>query len=443
MSKRPFSFRAYTWQQFKKKKTALFSLYIILMLAITALFSPFIANHHPLYVKVNGQRLFPAFSQTFTNNQVDTLRSASGEFKVILYNQIDWRVAEIESIFWPPIAYSPNFTDKYNRDYVGPFSYQRIKQANGKMGKMPIYLRHWMGTDKMGRDVASILVHGSKVSLLVGLFAMLVAALIGIPLGAIAGYFGDFGITTSRIQYWLGLLGAILGVFFGFISRSYSIHQAFENSLMNGFIHLLVALLVAIASGIIFWWMGQFLHFIPFFKKRVHVPIDAFVSRSIEILNSLPTLILIITIAAVINERSLLVLVLIIGLTSWTGMARFMRAEMLRIKELEYIQSAKALGFGNARIIFRHALPNGLAPVFTAAAFGIASAILIESGLSFLGIGVPDEVITWGKLLSSGKEEFEASWLVIFPGLAIFFTVTAYNLVGEGLRDALDPKLKS
>ena len=136
-------------------------------------------------------------------------------------------------------------------------------------------------------------------------------------------------------------------------------------------------------------------------------------------------------------------LVVIIGFTSWTGMARFMRAEMMKIKEMEYIQAAKVLGFSWKRIIFKHAIPNGLAPVFTAAAFGVASAILVESGLSFLGIGVPDDVVTWGKLLSSGKEEFEASWLVIFPGLAIFFTVTAYNLLGEGLRDALDPKMKS
>jgi peptide/nickel transport system permease protein len=100
------------------------------------------------------------------------------------------------------------------------------------------------------------------------------------------------------------------------------------------------------------------------------------------------------------------------------------------------------LGFNEIRIIFRHALPNGIAPALVAIAFGIASAILVESGLSFLGIGVPPDVVTWGSLVNAGRENFQAWWLVIYPGLAIFITVTIYNLLGEGLRDALDPRLK-
>jgi peptide/nickel transport system permease protein len=133
---------------------------------------------------------------------------------------------------------------------------------------------------------------------------------------------------------------------------------------------------------------------------------------------------------------------IIIGFTNWTGIARFTRAEFLKIRSLEYVQAAQALGFSEIRIILKHALPNGLAPAFIAIAFGIASAILIESGLSFLGIGVPHDVVTWGSLLNAGKENFNAWWLVVFPGLAIFLTVTIYNLLGEGLRDALDPRLK-
>jgi peptide/nickel transport system permease protein len=132
----------------------------------------------------------------------------------------------------------------------------------------------------------------------------------------------------------------------------------------------------------------------------------------------------------------------IIGLTSWTEIARFTRAEFLKIRNLEYIQAGQALGYSEARIIFRHALPNGIAPALVAIAFGIASAILIESGLSFLGIGVPADVVTWGSLVNAGRENFQAWWLVVYPGLAIFITVTIYNLLGEGLRDALDPRLK-
>ena len=112
------------------------------------------------------------------------------------------------------------------------------------------------------------------------------------------------------------------------------------------------------------------------------------------------------------------------------------------IRDREYIQAATVLGFPSWRIIIKHAIPNGLAPIFVAFAFGVASAILTESALSFLGIGVPADIVTWGSLLSLGRAEFEAWWLVIYPGLAIFITITVFNLLGEGLRDALDPKYR-
>jgi peptide/nickel transport system permease protein len=132
----------------------------------------------------------------------------------------------------------------------------------------------------------------------------------------------------------------------------------------------------------------------------------------------------------------------IIGLTGWTGIAKYVRAELLRVRSLEYIEAAQSLGFSEWRIIFRHALPNSLTPVLITIAFGIASAILVESSLSFLGIGVQAELQTWGKLLSEAREDVSAWWLAVFPGLAIFVTVTIFNLIGEGLTDALDPRLK-
>jgi len=174
----------------------------------------------------------------------------------------------------------------------------------------------------------------------------------------------------------------------------------------------------------------------------IYVPIDSMVSRGIEILNSIPRLLLIITVTAIM-ERSLTIIMVIIGITGWTRIARFTRAEFLRIKSLEFVQASKSLGFSSVRTIFKHALPNALAPVFVSIAFGIASAILIESGLSFLGIGVPDDVVTWGSLLNLGRGNIEAWWLIIFPGIAIFITITIYNMIAEASRDALDPKLKS
>ncbi|HNW00275.1 MAG TPA: ABC transporter permease, partial [Chitinophagales bacterium] len=179
----------------------------------------------------------------------------------------------------------------------------------------------------------------------------------------------------------------------------------------------------------------------PVLRTQVHIPVDNIVSRTIEILHAMPTFVLILTVAA-IARPSLTNVMIIIGLTSWTGIARLVRAELLRIRGLEYIQAARSLGFGEWKIIFRHALPNAIAPALVSIAFGIASAILTESSLSFLGIGVPSDTVTWGSLVNDGRQQFNAWWLVVFPGVAIFMTVTMYNLIGEAMRDAFDPRQK-
>jgi peptide/nickel transport system permease protein len=131
----------------------------------------------------------------------------------------------------------------------------------------------------------------------------------------------------------------------------------------------------------------------------------------------------------------------IIGLTSWPGVARFTRAELLKVRNMDYVTAAEALGFSSTRTIFRHILPNAIAPVLVISAFGIASAILTESALSFLGFGSASTV-SWGSILSVARGATYAWWMAVFPGTAIFITVTVYNLLGEGLRDALDPRLK-
>lgn len=168
--------------------------------------------------------------------------------------------------------------------------------------------------------------------------------------------------------------------------------------------------------------------------------VDSALSRLIEVMICFPTFFLILTLAAMIRERSIFHVMFIIGITSWTGVARLVRAEFLKHKGLEYAQAARALGIPTRRIIFGHILPNASAPVLVSATFGIASAILVESSLSFLGIGDPN-VASWGETLNAGRVD-QRLWLILAPGFAIFFVVTVFNLVGEGLRDALDPKLR-
>ncbi len=169
--------------------------------------------------------------------------------------------------------------------------------------------------------------------------------------------------------------------------------------------------------------------------------IDIAVSRLIEVMICFPTFFLILTLAALIQERSIFHVMVIIGVTSWTGVARLVRAEFLKHKNLDYTQAARALGIPTWRVLFVHILPNAIAPVLVSATFGIAAAILVESSLSFLGIG-DLTVPSWGETLNAGRVEGKL-WLILAPGLAIFFVVTVFNLVGEGLRDALDPKLRT
>ncbi|MEO6260520.1 MAG: ABC transporter permease [Thermoanaerobaculia bacterium] len=167
---------------------------------------------------------------------------------------------------------------------------------------------------------------------------------------------------------------------------------------------------------------------------------DWVISRLIEIILCFPFLFLVLGIVALFGP-SLYTIMMALGVTSWTTEARFVRAEFLRIREQEFALAARASGAGDARIIFRHLLPNALAPVLVSASFGVASAILTESALSFLGLGVPIPTATWGSILSSAEHHIEhAWWLVTFPGAAIFLTVAAFNIIGDRFRDALDPR---
>ncbi len=184
------------------------------------------------------------------------------------------------------------------------------------------------------------------------------------------------------------------------------------------------------------------LKLVPWFKDKVAVPVDMIVSRIIEVMVSVPILFLLITVVALVPPHIFWVM-LVIGLVSWTGMARLIRAELLKVRSLEYIEAAHAMGFSEWRTMMKHAVPNALSPVFIAIAFGVASAVLTEATLSFLGIGVAADTITWGKLLNMSRQHPLAWWLAIFPGFAIFVLVTAFNLIGEGLSDALDPRLKN
>jgi peptide/nickel transport system permease protein len=170
--------------------------------------------------------------------------------------------------------------------------------------------------------------------------------------------------------------------------------------------------------------------------------VDSILMRLVDVLLCIPTFFLILMVIAFVGPSILNVMV-VIGLTSWTDVARLVRGEILSLKEREFIQAARVLGLSDARIITRHLLPNALGPILIVATLGIGGAVLIESSLSFLGLGVQPPTPSWGNMLEEGRDHLtDAWWLITFPGLGVFLTVLGYNLLGEGLRDYLDPRLR-
>lgn len=404
-----------TKQKFLANRLAKWSLWTFFVLLFVAVFADFIANEKPLICKIDGQWQAPIVRQYAINFG---LARPSGDFRTK-----DWHNQTYDFKILPPIPYSSTYQDRKNRKLVSPFATQRIESWR---------YRHWLGTDRLGRDIAAGMVAGTRTAMQVGLIAMSIAAFLGILLGGIAGFFGNEGLQTTWSIVIGGLVGLLLGIFYGFVARGYVLQTSdnFVFELLKS--SALLFALVAVCMGL--GWLASRL---PILNKPFSLPLDSIVMRLIEVFNSTPTLLLILAFVAIIKQPSVLYIMVIIGFVAWTGIAKFIRAELLKIRHLEYIEAGRALGFSDWRILFRHAIPNALTPVLTTVAFGIAAAILIEAALSFLGIGVDPNAVTWGSLLQNARNDFNAWWLAVFPGMAIFITVTAFNLIGEGLSRAI------
>jgi peptide/nickel transport system permease protein len=200
-------------------------------------------------------------------------------------------------------------------------------------------------------------------------------------------------------------------------------------SLLIGFVSVGISVTIGTLLGAIAGYIGGF--------------VDGLIMRFVDMVISFPQLVLLITIIALF-EPSIFLIVAVLGLTLWPSTARIVRGEVLSLREREFVQAARALGYSRRRIVLKHLIPNALAPVIVAATLGIGNTIVLEAGLSFLGLGVQPPTPSWGTMVADGRNVLlNAWWLSTFPGLAIVFTVLSFNLVGDGLRDALDPRLRS
>ena len=243
--------------------------------------------------------------------------------------------------------------------WIAPYG---ITERSPGQFRQPPSADHWFGTDNIGRDMFSRVVHGARVSLRIGISATVISLIIGLALGAMSGFFGG---TT-----------------------------------------------------------------------------DTLLMRLTDVFLAIPYIILAVAIASVVG-RSENSVILILGLTGWLFIARIVRASFLSLKRLEYVEAATALGFSRSRIMFRHILPNALQPIIVYGTIAIGSVILAEAALSFVGVGPQEPTPAWGAMVAQGRGSLSnAPHILFFPGAAIFLTVLAFVFVGDGLRDALDPKLK-
>lgn len=362
-------------RQFFRNRLGVLGLWVLVTLAAIALLAPLLANSVPIVASYKGRICFPALPTYLDAFPVprfiaDPLR----RFKIDGANPFSESYPILEGKSWKE-AIATEWDEARGDWYIPPPVFWSYKEADlGRAKLRPMTRSRWgsgpehesvhvLGTDGQGRDVLARLIHGTIISLSVGVVAVSIYVAIGVSLGLLAGYFGGW--------------------------------------------------------------------------------VDIVLSRLTEVVICFPTFFLIITVIAFL-ERSIFNIMAVIGLFSWPGIFRLMRGEILKVKSLDYCTASRALGTPARRVMFHHLMPNAIQPVFVAATFGVAGAILTENALSFLGFGVAPPTASWGEIVSQGREYVAEGlfYLTIAPGIAIFVTVTAFNLVGQALRDAMDPRLR-
>ncbi len=398
----------------RDQKAARWAFRFLLGLSFIALFSNFLANDKPIYCKIENQRFYPVFQETAS------FFGSSSELPI--FRGQNWYTLPYQKVWWPPIPYAAETLDGKNMNFRSPLGYQNVPS---------LQFRHWLGTDQVGRDVLAGLISGTRTTLILGMVTMGIVITIGILLGITSGYYGDEGLHFNRIWWLLQSLALLTGISW-VLSPGLAPVWGYQTS---G---------VALVNILVFFFFFLSAHYSSFripgnewWQSTIAFPLDSLVMRTVEIIESIPTLFLLIAGVAVLPNQSVLLVMVWIGMLSWTRTARFSRAETMKIKDARYVEAARLLGISEIRILLRHILPNVIPPVLIVLAFGFSGVILLEAYLSFLGLGAAPDEVSWGSLIRMSANRPSAWWLAVFPGLAIFLTVASFNLIGEGLSNQI------
>lgn len=355
--------------KFKKNKTAVFSLLLILAICFVSLFAHQISPDSTPDANIQTPSIAmqsPGFKMQFLKLKIDQAKQNSFLSNIFFGKELNHKLLPIVSA--KSLNANTIHIEEFKGDGFPTISYElenELLYNPESLEKNIVSKKYYLGTDNQGRDVLSRLILGSRVSLVIGLIAVIISSFLGIFIGSVAGFFRGF---TDKIIMW---------------------------------------------KMSVFW--------------------------------SIPTLLLSMALYISLKDffnSSFIIIFIAIGLTMWVSMARMVRGQILGVREIQFVEAANSLGYSNTRIIVKHILPNIMGPIIVVAASDFANAILIEAGLSFLGLGVQPPTPSWGAMLNEYKDFIgtNLSYLAILPGFLVMILVLSFNLVGNGLRDALDNK---
>ncbi|MBK8698848.1 MAG: ABC transporter permease [Saprospiraceae bacterium] len=378
------------WIAFRKLR---WPAYVIALYAFIGVFNSLIANHHPLMASSNEGVTFPAF------------RDFASDLGLIRNNRMEQRTA-FDWALYPPIRYAANYIDIPNAGFKSP-------------GDCTPGSGHFFGTDQLGRDIGAGMVRGCYTSLRIGIFGTLLSGILGLFIGICMGYFEDKGLSMNVLQSIMLISSLFLGVFYLFFPL---ISDRFLNVLLV-LVFLGVAFLTLCNLSIAGW-------------KKFQFPLDSMVMRLIELRRSVPSLIFVLILFPLFSRPDINNVILIITLLGWTGFARHARAETLSVKQRDFVQGSRIMGAKFFYIAIRHILPNIGHTILILAAMNFASNILLESTLSFLGMGLPPEEVSWGSQLSDARKNYFAWWSVLFPGMTLFILVYTINRLADNFMES-------